>query len=107
MHLQVDVPSNIKIEFFPNRVDIGSPGSLYQTTFNEVLSGRQSFRNSNLVYLFDQLGYIENYATDFFKTSTAYAPYVQKPEFIPMTNFFLVRLPNINHYLFDATKKYS
>ena len=105
MHLQVDAPSNIKIEFFPDRVDIGSPGSLYQTTLDEVLSGRQSFRNPNLVYLFDQLGYIENYATGFSKTSTAYAPYEQKPEFIPMTNFFLVRLPNINYYLFDVADK--
>ena len=105
MHLQVDAPSNIKIELFQDRVDIGSPGSLYQTTLDEVLSGRQSFRNPNLVYLFDQLGYIENYATGFSKTSTAYAPYEQKPEFIPMTNFFLVRLPNINYYLFDVNEK--
>lgn len=102
MHLDIDAPSNIKIEFFPDRVDIGSPGSLYKTTLEAVLSGRQSFRNPNLVYLFSQLGYIENYATGFEKTNLAYAPYKQKPEYIPFDHFFLVKLPNINYYLFDV-----
>lgn len=107
MHLQLDAPSNIKIEFFPDRVDIGSPGTLFQATLDEVLNGRQSFRNPNLVYIFDQLGYIENYATGFSKTTLAYEPFEQKPEFIPMTNFFLVRLPNVNYYLFDADDQTS
>lgn len=102
MHLDIDAPSNIKIEFFPDRVDIGSPGSLYKTTLEAALSGRQSFRNPNLVYLFSQLGYIENYATGFEKTNLAYAPYKQKPEYIPFDHFFLVKLPNINYYLFDV-----
>ncbi|MCM1130407.1 MAG: putative DNA binding domain-containing protein [Roseburia sp.] len=101
MHLDIDAPSNIKIEFFPDRVDIGSPGSLYRTTLEAVLSGRQSLRNPNLVYLFSQLGYIENYATGFEKTNLAYAPYEQKPEYIPFDHFFLVKLPNVNYYLFD------
>lgn len=107
MHLQLDAPSNIKIEFFPDRVDIGSPGTLFQATLDEVLNGRQSFRNPNLVYIFDRLGYIENYATGFSKTTLAYEPFEQKPEFIPMTNFFLVRLPNVNYYLFDADAQTS
>lgn len=107
MHLQLDAPSNIKIEFFPDRVDIGSPGTLFQATLDEVLNGRQSFRNPNLVYIFDQLGYIENYATGFSKTTLAYEPFEQKPKFIPMTNFFLVRLPNVNYYLFDSDDQTS
>lgn len=102
MHLDVDAPSNIKIEFFPDKVNIGSPGSLYRTTLEAILNGRQSFRNPNLVYLFSQLGYIENYATGFEKTNTAYAPYEQKPIYTPFDHFFLVTLPNVNYYLFDA-----
>lgn len=102
MHLDIDAPSNIKIEFFPDKVNIGSPGSLYRTTLEAVLSGRQSLRNPNLVYLFSQLGYIENYATGFEKTNTAYAPYEQKPVYTPFDHFFLVTLPNVNYYIFDA-----
>lgn len=65
------------------------------------MSGRQSFRNPNLVFVLNKLGYIENYATGIKKTIEAYEGYEQKPEFIYLDYFFLVKLPNLNYYIFD------
>ena len=62
-HFDASFPSDVKIEFYPDRVEIASPGALYRTTMKEVLSGRQSFRNPNLVYVLNIFNYIENYAT--------------------------------------------
>jgi predicted HTH transcriptional regulator len=95
-HLDLTFPSDIKIEFYPDRVEIASPGSLYRTSMREVLNGRQSFRNPNLVYVLNKFNYIENYATGLKKTLTAYAAYDKKPTYQPTENFFTVILPNIN-----------
>lgn len=106
-HLDLNAPSNIKIEFYPNRVEIGSPGALYKTTLPSIMNGRQSFRNPNLVFVLNKLGYIENYATGIKKTIEAYEPYDQKPEFISLDYFFLVKLPNLNFYIFDESNASS
>jgi predicted HTH transcriptional regulator len=95
-HLDLTFPSDIKIEFYPDRVEIASPGSLYRTSMREVFSGRQSFRNPNLVYVLNQFHYIENYATGLKKTTAAYEEYGKKPVFESTENFFTVILPNVN-----------
>ena len=71
--------------------------SLYQTSMNEVLKGRQSFRNQNLVYVMNKFGYIENYATGLKKTTEAYLGYAQKPIYESTEHFFVVTLPNVNY----------
>ena len=71
-HFDASFPSDIKIEFFPDKVVVGSPGALYHTTMEEVLGGRQSFRNPNLVYLLSKFNFIENYATGLKKIISAY-----------------------------------
>ena len=96
-HFDASFPSDIKIEFYPDRVEIASPGALYRTTMKEVLSGRQSFRNPNLVYVLNKFNYIENYATGLKKTLAAYAPYDIKPKYESTDHFFVVTLPNVNY----------
>ena len=96
-HFDASFPSDIKIEFYPDRVEIASPGALYRTTMKEVLSGRQSFRNPNLVYVLNKFNYIENYATGLKKTLAAYAPYDKKPKYESTDHFFVVTLPNVNY----------
>lgn len=96
-HFDASFPSDIKIEFYPDHAEIASPGTLYRTTMKEVLSGRQSFRNPNLVYVLNKFNYIENYATGLKKTLAAYEPYDKKPEYISTDNFFVVTLPNVNY----------
>lgn len=95
-HFDPAFNSDIKIELFQDRVEIASPGSLYKTTMREILSGRQSFRNPNLINVLSKFKFIENYATGIRKTEIAYKNYDVKPEFVPTDNFFLVTLPNVN-----------
>lgn len=94
-HFDPSYPSDIKIEFFPDKAVIGSPGSLYHTTMKAVLSGHQSFRNPNLVYVLSKFNFIENYATGLQKIISAYNKYPVKPTFEPVDNFFVVTLPNV------------
>ena len=61
----------------------------------EVLSGRQSFRNPNLVYVLNKFNYIENYATGLKKTLEAYKPYAVNPKYESTEHFFVVTLPNV------------
>ncbi len=96
-HFDPSFPSDIKIEFYPDRVEIGSPGSLYHTTMKEVLKGRQSFRNPNLVYVLNKFGFIENYATGLKKILSAYGKYSVQPIIEPTDNFFIVTLPNVKY----------
>ncbi len=95
-HFDATFPSDIKIEFYPDRAEIASPGALYRTSMNEVLKGRQSFRNPNLVYVLNKFGYIENYATGLKKTTEAYSEFAQKPIYESTEHFFIVTLPNVN-----------
>ena len=94
-HFDASFPSDIKIEFFPDKVVVGSPGALYHTTMEEVLGGRQSFRNPNLVYVLSKFNFIENYATGLKKIISAYDKYPVKPTIETTDNFFVVTLPNI------------
>lgn len=95
-HFDATFPSDIKIEFYPDRAEIASPGALYRTSMNEVVKGRQSFRNPNLVYVLNKFGYIENYATGLKKTTEAYSEFAQKPIYESTEHFFIVTLPNVN-----------
>ena len=61
-HAEYFAPSNIKIEFFPDKVKATNPGNIYnEGTIEDIKSGIQSFRNLSLVILLNKLGYIENY----------------------------------------------
>lgn len=96
-HFDAAFPSDIKIEFYPDKAEIASPGPLYRISMSEVLNGRQSFRNPNLVFVLNKFNYIENYATGLKKTLAAYAGYSRKPRFNSTENFFVVTLPNMNY----------
>ena len=95
-HLDFSFPSNIKIEFFPDKVEIASPGSLFRVSMNEVLNGRQSFRNPNLIFILNKLNFIENYATGLREILQAYSENPVQPSFQATDNFFVVELPNTN-----------
>lgn len=63
-HMDFSFPSDIKIEFYNDRVEVSSPGSIFRTTIEEIFKGKQSFRNPNLIYVLSKFEYIENYATE-------------------------------------------
>ena len=57
------VRSNIKVEFFKDKVKITSPGGLYKSSIEDMLKGVQTYRNLKLVHIFDKMKYIENFGT--------------------------------------------
>lgn len=105
-HCDFSFRSNIKIEFFKDRLEVTSPGNIYGGyTLEEVLSGKQSMRNPNLINILDKMDFIENYATGLERIIEAYKPYESKPKFEVSGNFFKVVLPNLNYLLGNETEK--
>ena len=97
-HANYFIRSNIKIEFFSDKVKITSPGGIFNASMNEIMNGVQTYRNPRLVHVFDKLGMIENFGTGIPRTIDSYKNYNVKPEFKATENFFFVTLPNINYY---------
>ena len=95
-HANYFIRSNIKIEFFPDKARITSPGGIFDATMEDIMSGVQTYRNPKLVHIFDKLGVIENFGTGIPRTIEAYENYDAKPEFKDTGNFFIVTLPNVN-----------
>ena len=97
-HANYFIRSNIKIEFFRDKVKITSPGGIFNASMNDIMNGIQTYRNPRLVHVFDKLGMIENFGTGIPRTIESYKNYNVKPEFNATENFFFVTLPNINYY---------
>ena len=66
------MPSNIKIEFYADRVEITNPGGIYRYSIGDILLGIQSFRNPKLIATLHRLGFIENYGTGIKRIKEAY-----------------------------------
>lgn len=96
-HTNYFIRSNIKIEFYEDKVKITSPGGLFKTTLEDILKGVQTYRNERLVHLLDKLGLIENFGTGIPRTLNAYKNTGKEPKFYDSENFFIVYLPNLNY----------
>lgn len=98
------MPSNIKVEFFRDKVRIINPGNVYNSTLEAALEGVQTFRNPALVNVLYKLGFIENYGTGLQRIREAYENEELKPEFKVVDRYFFLTLPNLNKdsYSFDA-----
>ena len=62
-HADYFIRSNIKIEFFPDKARITSPGGVFDASIEDIMNGVQTYRNPRLVHVFDKLGLIENFGT--------------------------------------------
>ena len=62
-HADYFIRSNIKIEFFPDKVKITSPGGIFDASLDDIMNGVQTYRNPRLVHIFDKLGMIANFGT--------------------------------------------
>ena len=96
-HANYFIRSNIKIEFFPDKAKITSPGGIFNASLENIMSGIQTYRNPRLVHIFDKLGLIENFGTGIPRTFYSYKDYEMQPEFNVSDNFFVVTLPNVNY----------
>lgn len=97
-HANYFIHSNIRIEFFPDRVKISSPGWIFNASLDDIMNGIQTYRNPRLVNVFDKLGLIENFGTGIPRTLQSYAGYDVKPEFKASENSFIVTLLNVNYH---------
>ena len=95
-HADYFIRSNIKIEFYDNKVKITNPGGIYKASLEDIMSGIQTYRNPGLVKIMNKLGYIENFGTGIPRILEAYENSNAKPEFVPSENFFVLTLPNLN-----------
>ena len=94
--------SNIKIEFFEDRLEILNPGNFYGgITLEQAKHGVQSFRNPKLVYVLDKLGFVENYATGIETIFKTYESEELNPSFKISETHTSVILPNLI-YAFES-----
>lgn len=80
-HTNYFIRSNIKIEFFPDKVKITSPGGIFNASIEDIMNGVQTYHNPRLVHVFDKLGMIENFGTEIPRTIESYKNYDVKLEF--------------------------
>lgn len=95
-HADYFIRSNIKIEFYDDKVKITNPGGIFKVSLEDILGGIQTYRNPGLVKILNKLGYIENFGTGIPRILEAYSNSIKKPEFKPTENFFVLMLPNMN-----------
>ncbi len=96
-HADYSWASNIKIEFFDDKCVITSPGGIFDGTFEEIMKGKQTYRNPKLVNILYRLNFIENYGTGLPRIVNAYKPYNKEVNWDITFNFFRVELPNLNY----------
>ena len=96
-HAEYFAPSNIKVEFFPDKVKITNPGNIYNNgTIEDIKRGIQSFRNPSLVILLNKLGYIENYGTGIQRIIEGYQNTQYQAEFYVSNSYFMITLHSLN-----------
>lgn len=95
-HANYFIRSNIKIEFYEDKVKITNPGGIFQATLEQIFDGVQTYRNPGLVNILSKLQYIENFGTGIPRILHAYENSVRQPEFLPSESFFILKMPNMN-----------
>lgn len=96
IHADYAVPSNIKVDFFVDKVKISNPGDVYHSTIEAAIEGIQTFRNPGLTNIFYKLGFIENYGSGLIRIINAYKGTGQDPSFVTKSYYFTTTLPNLN-----------
>ena len=86
-HANYFIRSNIKIEFYEDKVKITNPGGIFQATLEQIFDGVQTYRNPGIVNILSKLQYIENFGTGIPRILLAYENSVRQPEYIPSESF--------------------
>lgn len=98
VHRVLDIKTSIKISFFPDYVEVSSPGGLPSgISKEEYLRGQISIlRNPIFGNVFFRLGYIEKFGTGIRRIMKSYENSLRKPEFMFSDNSILVKLPKLS-----------
>ena len=97
-HRDWTLSGDIKIEFYDDRVQIFSPGSLPDgLTLENIKMGMVAKRNKIIVDTLDKADVIENYASDVRRIFEDYAHFKKQPEYYISDNGVIVTLFNRNY----------
>ncbi len=97
-HRDFSLSGDIKIEFYDDRVQIFSPGSLPDgLTLENIKEGMSAKRNPIIVNALDKADYIENYSTGVRRIFEDYIGFYKQPHFSISDNGVIVTLYNRNY----------
>lgn len=97
-HRDYTLSGDIKVEFYDDRVQIFSPGSLPDgLTLENIKMGMVAKRNKIIVNTLDKIEVIENYASGVRRIFEDYADFNKNPEYYISNNGVIVTLFNRNY----------
>lgn len=97
-HRDYTLSGDVKIEFYDDRVQIYSPGSLPDgLTLENIKMGMVAKRNKIIVNTLDKIDVIENYASGVRRIFEDYADFKKQPEYYISNNGVIVTLFNRNY----------
>lgn len=97
-HRDYTLSGDVKIEFYDDRVQIFSPGSLPDgLTLENIKMGMVAKRNKIIVNTLDKIDVIENYASGVRRIFEDYADFTKQPEYYISNNGVIVTLFNRNY----------
>ena len=107
VHRRWDVPANIKVSMFSDRIEIVSPGGLPEgVTKHDYLQGNLSIpRNPIVANVFFRLGYIERYGSGVPRILQEYADAQTSPRFDISDSCIKVTLPLVSASDFDTDER--
>lgn len=109
VHRVLDIKTSIKVSFFPDFVEVSSPGGLPSgISKEEYLRGQISIlRNPIFGNVFFRLGYIEKFGTGIRRIMKSYENSIRKPYFTFSDNSIVVRLPELSMEIGGLSKDES
>lgn len=109
VHRVLDIKTSIKVSFFPDFVEVSSPGGLPSgISKEEYLRGQISIlRNPIFGNVFFRLGYIEKFGTGIRRIMKSYENSIKKPYFTFSDNSIVVRLPELSMEIGGLSKDES
>ena len=97
-HRDYTLSGDVKIEFYDDRVQIFSPGSLPDgLTLENIKMGMVAKRNKIIVNTLDKINVIENYASGVRRIFEDYINFKKQPEYYISNNGVIVTLFNRNY----------
>lgn len=99
VHRDYSYNSPILISLFDDRLEILNIGGLLSgMSFEDIMIGVSSSRNSNLANIFYRLKLVESYGVGISKIMNAYSDFSIKPKIEIGPNSFKITLPNKNYH---------
>ena len=100
--------SCIQVAVYDNRLEVTSPGGLYNgLTYEELMSGHSRIRNKGIANVFSQMGLVESWGSGIRRILNAAKDYeLAEPVFKEFDNMFRVELFR-NNSMMESEKKFG